>query len=418
MDYSQHLNCDQHFHSTERDNADILLLEACLKQTEGQKNILEANVAKHERIKAEMCDLQRKLDNLQRTIEDKKALHQQSYNEINQELESTSLKYSLILSTIEELEQNNHELECSIQSQSSIQLQIIEKIKKLEKSKKAAIESNNDLWDKINNEKECAKSLQRQQTDLETAIDCKTTETQKLRCALTDKEAMVQSEGNQLAELQRQNISSDRSLQELITECQERETELEAHRHAAPEKLARADQCIDMVRRELTDACVAATGWKTKSQNAANSHCELKTAQKAEQCRAKTLLSELSDERSQLNEQLTDTLHQLKCAKIENCQLTAEAKVLAERLSCLKAEKERLNVHNLSDRLSSIAQCTGFDTQDDKTVRKWNTLESVENEVERLKWACEDRDRAIKDAKGKLGDCCTASTRTDYRYEY
>ncbi|XP_026820601.1 uveal autoantigen with coiled-coil domains and ankyrin repeats-like [Rhopalosiphum maidis] len=418
MDHSQNLNCDQHFYSTERDNADILLLEACLNQTEGQKNILEANVVKHERVKAEICDLQLKLDNLQRTMEDKKIFHQQSYNEINQELETTSSKYSQVLSSIEELEQNNHELECSVQSQSSLESQIIEKINKLEISKKRAIECNNSIWDKINNEKECAKSFQRQQTDLETAIASKTTEAQKLRVALTDKEAMVQCQGNQLTELQRQNTSSDRTLQEFTTECQEREAELEAHRHAAPEKLARADHYTDMVRRELSDACAAAAGWKTKGQSAANSHCELITAQKAEQCRAKSILAELSDERCQLVERLADTLQQLKCAVAENCQLTADAKVLAERLACLTSESERLNVRKFSDRLSQMAQCTVFDGQDDKTTRKWNTLESVENEVERLKWACEDRERAIKDAKGKLGDCCTASARTNCRYDY
>ncbi|CAH1731274.1 unnamed protein product [Aphis gossypii] len=418
MDHSQNSNCEQHFYSAERDNADILLLEACLKQTEGQKNILEANVAKHERVKAEMCDLQRKLDNLQRTIEDKKIHHQQSYNEVNQELETTSLKYSQSLSTIEELEQNNHELECSIQSQSSMELQITEKINKLEISKKRALECNKNLWDKTNNLKECAKSLQRQQNDLETEIACKTTEAQKLKCTLADKEGMIQCQEKQLVELQRQNTLSDRSLQEFTIECQERETELEAHRHAAPEKLARADQCTDMTRRELADACAAAASWKTKGQTAANTHCELKTAQKAEQCRAKTILAELRDERCQLAEKLTDTLHQLKCLVAENCQLSADAKVLAERLACLTAESERLNVHKFSDRLSPMAPCAGFDAQDDKTAIKWNTLESVENEVERLKWACEDRERAIKDAKGKLGDCCTASARTDCRYEY
>lgn len=229
---------------------------------------------------------------------------------------------------------------------------------------------------------------------------------------------MIQSQETQLVELQRQNTLSDRSLQEFTIECQERETELEAHRHAVPEKLARADQCTDMTRRELADACAAAAGWKTKGQTAANSHCELKAAQKAEQCRAKTIHAELCDEQCQLAERLTDTLHQLKCSVAENCQLSADAKVLAERLACLTAESERLNVHKFSDRLSSMAPCTGFDAQDDKPAIKWNTLESVENEVERLKWACEDRERAIKDAKGKLGDCCTASARTDCRYEY
>jgi len=153
MDHSQNSNCDQHFYSTERDNADILLLEACLNQTEGQKNILEANVVKHERVKAEICDLQLKLDNLQRTMEDKKIFHQQSYNDINQELEATSSKYSQTLSSIEELEQNNHELECSVQSQSSLESQIIEKINKLEISKKRTIECNNSIWEKVNNEK-------------------------------------------------------------------------------------------------------------------------------------------------------------------------------------------------------------------------------------------------------------------------
>lgn len=153
MDHSQNSNHDQHFNSSERDNANILLLEAFLKQTEGQKNILEAKVAKHDRVKAEMCDLQMKLDNLQRTIEDKKILHQQSYDEVNQELEATSTKYSQTLSTVEELEQNNHELECSIRCQSSKELQIVEKIHKQDILKTKTIECNNNIWDKINNEK-------------------------------------------------------------------------------------------------------------------------------------------------------------------------------------------------------------------------------------------------------------------------
>ncbi|CAI6353364.1 unnamed protein product [Macrosiphum euphorbiae] len=370
MDHSQNLNRDQHFNSTERDNADILLLEAYLKQTEGQKNILEAKVAKHDQVKTEMCDLQIKLDNLQRTIEDKKILHQQSYDEVNQELEATSSKYSQTLSTVEELEQDNHELECSIKSQSCKESQMVEKINKQEILKKKTIECNNNIWDQINKEKECVKSLQRQQDDLESAICCKTTEAQKLRGALTDKEAMVQCKGNQLTELQRLNATSDRCLQELTTEFREREAELEAHRKAAPEKLARGDQCLDMVRRELADACAAAAGWKTKSQNAANVHCELKATQKSEQCRAKAILVELGEERCRLAEQLTETLLQLKCAVAENCQLTADAKVLAERLACLLAEIDRLTKHKFSDRLSPMAQCTGFETQDKKTARK------------------------------------------------
>lgn len=262
------------------------------------------------------------------------------------------------------------------------------------------------------------KSLQRQQADLESAIGCKTSEAQKLRVALTEKQAMVQCKSNQLTELQQQNNHSDRSLQELTTEFREREAELEAHRHAAPEKLARADQCIDMIRRELSDACAASVGWKTKSQNAANVLCELKASQKVEQCRVKAILVELGEDQCRLAEQLTDTLLQLKCAAAENCQLTADGKVLAERLACLLAEIERLDKRKFSDCLSPMTQCTAFETQDDKTARKWNTLESVENEVERLKWACEDRERAIKDAKGKLGDCYTTSARSDCRYEY
>ncbi|XP_015369504.1 PREDICTED: golgin subfamily A member 4-like [Diuraphis noxia] len=265
---------------------------------------------------------------------------------------------------------------------------------------------------------EYVESMQRQQADLESAIGCNTTEAQKLRGALTDKEAMVKCKGNQLTEQKQQIASSDRSLQELTTELKERDVELEAHRNSAPEKLTRAEQCTDMVRQELADSCAVVVGWKTKSQNAAKAHSELKVSQKAEQCRAKTILAELGDNRSQLAVQLTDTILQLKCAVSENCQLTADAKVMAERLACILTEIERLEKRHSSDRLSPMAQCTAFETQDDKTVRKWNTLESVENEVERLKWACEDRDRAIRDAKGKLDDCCTTSARTDCYYDY
>jgi len=262
------------------------------------------------------------------------------------------------------------------------------------------------------------KSMQRQQTDLESAIGCKTTEAQKLRGALTDKETMVKCKTNQLTELKQQIASSDKCLQELTTEFKERDAELEVHRNMAPEKLTRAEQCTDLVRQELADSCAVAVGWKTKSQNAAKVHCELKASQKAEQCREKAILAELSDNRCRLAEQLTETILQLKCAVAENCQLTADTKVMAERLACLLAEIERLEKRQSSDRLSPMAQCTAFETQDDKTVRKWNTLESVENEVERLKWACEDRERAIRDAKGKLDDCCTTGARTECRYNY
>lgn len=260
--------------------------------------------------------------------------------------------------------------------------------------------------------------MQRQQTDLESAIGCKTTEAQKLRGALTDKETMVKCKTNQLTELKQQIASSDKCLQELTTEFKERDAELEVHRNMAPEKLTRAEQCTDLVRQELADSCAVAVGWKTKSQNAAKVHCELKASQKAEQCREKAILAELSDNRCRLAEQLTETILQLKCAVAENCQLTADTKVMAERLACLLAEIERLEKRQSSDRLSPMAQCTAFETQDDKTVRKWNTLESVENEVERLKWACEDRERAIRDAKGKLDDCCTTGARTECRYNY
>lgn len=153
MDHSQNVNRDQQFHSTERDNSDILLLAACLRQKEGQKKIFEERVAKHDRIKAEVSDIQNKLDNLQRTIEDKKSLHQQSYEDANQELEATSSKYNQILRTVDELEQDNHELESCIRSQTSKESQMTEKINKLDMSKKKTLESNNNLWDKINNEK-------------------------------------------------------------------------------------------------------------------------------------------------------------------------------------------------------------------------------------------------------------------------
>jgi len=150
MDHSNHnaTNC----HSNIRDNVSDFTLKTCLKLTEGRKGMLERNVAKHNRLKAELRDMYIELENLQQTTVNTKKCYEESYNNANLDFEAKSIKYNEILSTITELERTNQELQCIIRSNTAKELQMVEQIKKLECFYAETLESNNKQQDAIHNE--------------------------------------------------------------------------------------------------------------------------------------------------------------------------------------------------------------------------------------------------------------------------
>lgn len=151
MNHSNHndTNCNTNI----RNKVDHFTLKTCLRLTEGRKGMLERNVSKHNRLKAEMKDMHIELEDLQHTTADTNKCYDQSHNDINRNLEAKSLKYNEILDTIDELERTNQELQCSIRSNTDKDIQIIEKIKKLECFCAKTLEDNNKNQQTIYNEK-------------------------------------------------------------------------------------------------------------------------------------------------------------------------------------------------------------------------------------------------------------------------
>lgn len=151
MDRSNHsdTNCNRNI----RNNVDNFILKTCLRLTEGRKGMLERNVSKYNRLKAEIKDMHIELEDLQHTTVDTKKCYDQSYKNVNQDFEEKSLEYNEILNTIDELERSNQELQCSIQANMDKEIQIIEKIKKLECFFTETLEENYKHQNTIHNEK-------------------------------------------------------------------------------------------------------------------------------------------------------------------------------------------------------------------------------------------------------------------------
>lgn len=258
---------------------------------------------------------------------------------------------------------------------------------------------------------ETAKCLKRQLCDLEDMIVCKTAEANKLRCVLTDKEAELCFENERLIETQQQNCTSNRNVKALTAECQDREVELVALRKAAPERLARAEKCSDVVCQDLATVSAKAANWKNKVEQSIKMLDELKVSSEAEMCCARSVLGETIRNRDLLIEQQCNTSCQLEETIANNRRLVADVKTVVDRKAGLVAEVERLEQKLGCDRLALVVQRTKCDAdavlhEDDMTV-KWHTLASVENEVVALRQACQDRDSAISDVKRKLDANCS-----------
>lgn len=259
---------------------------------------------------------------------------------------------------------------------------------------------------------ETAKLLKRQLCDLEDMIVCKTAEANKLRCILTDKEAALHFENKRLIETQQQNSTCNRIVKALAADCQNREAELVALRKEAPERLARAEQCADVVCQDLATVSTKAANWKNEAEQSINILNEMKASSEADICYARSMLGETIIDRDLLIKQQLDTSSHLEETISKNLRLAADAKTVVDRKAGLVADVEQLEQRLGCDRLALVVQRTKCDAdavmhEDDMTV-KWHTLASIENEVVVLRQACQDRESAISDVKRKLDASCSS----------
>lgn len=258
---------------------------------------------------------------------------------------------------------------------------------------------------------ETAKLLKQQLCDLEDMIVRKTAEANKLRYVLTDQEAALCFKNKSLIETQQQNSTSNQIVKALTAECRDREMELLALRKAAPERLAQAEKCTDVVCQDLVTLSAKEANWKNKVEQFIKMLNELKVSSEVEMCCTRSVLGETISNRDLLIELQLDKSNQLEETIANNRRLVADVKTVIDRKVGLVAEVERLEQRLGCDRLALVVQRTKCDAdavlhEDDMTV-KWHTLMSIENEVVALRQACQDRDSAISDVKRKLDASCS-----------
>lgn len=128
------------------------VLKAHLKYCEEKIHTLEDNVAKHERTKAEIADLESQFCKIQETIDTITQNQQQSFDNVSREVDLVSSKYEQTRYAIEKLKKENDELEYSIHCITNKELDILEKIKNLKCVKDQMLEGNNTLMDKLQKE--------------------------------------------------------------------------------------------------------------------------------------------------------------------------------------------------------------------------------------------------------------------------
>ncbi|VVC34685.1 Hypothetical protein CINCED_3A019353 [Cinara cedri] len=382
-------------------------MQARLHYLDEQIQILKENVAKHERTKEELMDLENQLLSIQETIEIKCENEKQSFENINQKLNSVSSKYEQAQYAIDKLNKENHNLECKIHSNYVKELEIDHKIKNLECIKKQIMEHNNKLFDKLHKEQECAKSLCREQSNLENLAKQRTEEARKLHCKLTEAEAAVECTRKKLCKLKQWHDEREQSLREMSSRYQEMETQQEIVKESGAEKLANADWSAEMASRELADATAEVTDRKAERERTAMTYRELKATCDAETCRLQLELKELSDQHDQLTCKVTDVSTKLAEKCDTGQRLKADANAENERLAELSTEVEKLNRQACFERsvlaLYWIKTETEVATLRELMVVKCHKLQLVENEVEDLKRAWDRREsgtrKVIKEAE-------------------
>lgn len=134
---------------SEYDQSRIDVLRASLKQTEGKRQILEEKLVKHDRVKAEVVDMNMQLENLQGMMEDMKKNNQKLYNNLVRDFDNVSMECEKKSKDIADLKQKSHELQCALRSKTCNELSLVEEIKKLELTKSKSLGCNEILQNKI-----------------------------------------------------------------------------------------------------------------------------------------------------------------------------------------------------------------------------------------------------------------------------
>lgn len=239
---------------------------------------------------------------------------------------------------------------------------------------------------------------------------CKSADTQTLRRDLAEAEAAVQLKSEQLQELRCRNVEWDRTLRDTVDECQKQEAELAALRVDGPEQLDRAERSAAAVCAELVAARTMTTELTAKREHVAAEHRRMKAAIDAETCGMLSAVDALVDERDRLATQLSDAEDRLQVAEKEKQQLAAKAEAGARRLTCLKAEMDRLEEHGNHGRLMMTMQRTKCETEmallEQEHAVKAHKLVLAENEVDELRRKGEHHDQATKMADNHTSKRC------------
>lgn len=131
MDVVPNSNCER-IHANENNSSSTAVLETRLARMENEKRILEEQLTRYNRTKAEAFNLKIELNKLQQIMEYMTRNYQECCTEVCQDLDAITLKYEKMLSTTDALQQSNKELHCSIRFKKSTKLTMVDKIKELE----------------------------------------------------------------------------------------------------------------------------------------------------------------------------------------------------------------------------------------------------------------------------------------------
>lgn len=255
--------------------------------------------------------------------------------------------------------------------------------------------------------------------DLEELSKQRTDEARKLHCSLTDVEAVVECTRKKLCELKQWHDEKERILRELLSKCQEMETQQEIVKESGAERLANADRSAEAISRELADATAEVTDRKAERERAAMTYRELKSVCDTETCQLQLELKELTDQRDQLTCQVTDASNKLA----EKCdvgrRLEADAKAENGQLAELSAEVEKLNRKARFERsvlaLHLIKSETELATLREMTIVKDHKLELAENEVDDLKQTWDQREMGIRKAAREMELCSMKENKKEWK---
>lgn len=153
MDFSQNENYSStaEFDHQKNSPRNPLVLKADLQQLKVKRQKLEEKISNHDSLRSEVKSLMIQLENFEQSIKEAKENQNKFFDEVTRDLENTSImseQLTTIQNTVIMLENENQELECFLQSQTSLEKQIINEIEQLECIYKKSKEHNDELLKK------------------------------------------------------------------------------------------------------------------------------------------------------------------------------------------------------------------------------------------------------------------------------